>query len=565
MGPPSVAAPPAHRAAARFVLSGVALVAAIALFATGCGGAATSTESTSASNGVSNANKDLVESSAKPVMGGKLVYGLTAETNGWNPATNQWATPGQQVARALFDTLAAFDDQSQVRPYLAAGFEHNPDFTQWKIKLRPGVTLSNGKPVTADTVVRDQEYLKKSTVVGGAFTFVKGYSAEGSDTVVVDLTDPWANYPMSLATQLGVVSDPDWLTTNDSLHPVGTGPFMLDSWQIGNKLVVKKNPNYWQTDKDGARLPYLDSIEFRVMPDSTSRGNALRAKDIDVMESLDGNQIRSFQDEDTFQIFSNSKGESSEMFIQLNTTSAPLDDLNARRALAYATDKETITDQLTGGLDETADGPFGKSSPWYTDTDYPQYDPTTAKSLVDEVKSAHGGKFAMTLSAAPDQFTQQLAQMLQAQWSAVGIDVTIQTVEQAALIISVVTGKYQATTWLQFGNPNPSLDSVYWRPDLAVAPPTFSLNFTRLKDEEIGSALKAARATADPAVFKAQYAIVQKRLAADVPYVWLYHQQVALIASKRVTNLTKYTLPDGATGLDLSNGTHPLGQVWLQP
>ena len=160
---------------------------------------------------------------------------------------------------------------------------------------------------------------------------------------------------------------------------------------------------------------------------------------------------------------------------------------------------------------------------------------------------------------------QQLVQMLQAQWSEVGINVTIETLEQAALIISVVTGRYQSTAWIQFGNPNPALDSVYWRPDLAVAPPAFSLNFTRLKDEEIGAALKAARATPEPAAFRAAYAIVQKRLAADVPYVWLFHQQVALIASKRVVNLTRYTLPDNSTGLDLSNGTHPLAQVWLKP
>ncbi len=537
---------------------------ALGLLAAGCGGGSTADTGNSPGS-ASRENKDLVESAAKPVVGGRMVYGLIAESNGWNPSTNQWATSGQQVARALFDTLAAFDEKSEIHPYLAAGFEHNADFTQWKIKLRPGVTLANGKPVTAETVVRDQQYLKKSPVMGGAFTFVKGYSTEGDLTVVVDLTDPWANYPMTLTTQFGVVTDPDWLESNDSLHPIGTGPFMLDTWEIGNKLVVKKNPNYWQVDKNGTRLPYLDSIEYRVITDSQSRGNALRAKDIDVLESVNGTQITSFQAEPDYQIFSNSKGESSEFFIQLNTTSAPLNDLNARRALAYATDKASITEALTGGLDEPADGPFATSSPWYTPTDYPQYDPATAKSLVDQVKADHGGDFTIRLSGPPDTFTQQLEQMLQAQWSAVGITVTIETLEQAALIISVVTGRYQATSWLQFGNPNPSLDSVYWRPDLAVEPPTFSLNFTRLKDEEIGTALKAARATSDPAAFKAAYAIVQKRLAADVPYLWLYHQQVALIASKRVVNLTKYTLPDGATGLDLSNGTHPVSQVWLQP
>ena len=165
----------------------IATAALLGLFASGCAGTTTSTASSAPSSAV-NENKDLVESAERPASGGQLVYGLLAETNGWNPATNQWATSGQQVSRAIFDTLAAFDDQSQIHPLLAAGFEHNAEYTQWKIKLRPGILLSNGKPVTAQTIVRNQQYLKKSPIVGGAYTFIKGYSAEGDDTVVVDLT-----------------------------------------------------------------------------------------------------------------------------------------------------------------------------------------------------------------------------------------------------------------------------------------------------------------------------------------------------------------------------------------
>jgi peptide/nickel transport system substrate-binding protein len=180
------------------------------------------------------------------------------------------------------------------------------------------------------------------------------------------------------------------------------------------------------------------------------------------------------------------------------------------------------------------------------------------------VKAKHNGEFTIMLSSGPDPNTTKLQQLIQAQWQEVGVTVTLETVEQAALIIKVVTGGYQATAWLQFGQPNPSLDAIFWRPDLAVPPPAFSLNFTRLRDEEIGVAIKAGRAARDPESFRAAYAIVQKRLGADVPYVWLSHQQVAIIASKRVVNVTNYQLPDGTPGLDLSNGAHPLYQVWVR-
>jgi ABC-type transport system substrate-binding protein len=543
----------------------LAIIVAAGLLAAGCtADGSDGTDAGNAPGSASHANQGLVESDERPVMGGEIVYGLSAESNGWNPSTNQWATSGLQVTRAIFDTLSAFDDRSEIHPFLAEKFEHNEDFTQWKIRLRKGVKLHNGKVVTPETIVRDQKYLKRSPVVGSAYTVIKDFTAEGDDTVVVDLLEPFVNYPMALATQLGVVADPDWLESNDSLHPIGTGPFAFESWEIGNKLKVKKNNDYWMLDKFKIPYPYLDGIEFRVIADSASRANALRAGDIDVMESFSGMQIQSFQADDKFQIFSDSKGESSETFIQLNTMSPPLDDLDARRALAYATDKTAIIEQMSNGFDEPADGPFAESSPWYVETDYPQFDQATARELVNKVKAKHDGAFSIMLSSGPDPNTTKLQQLIQAQWQEVGVTVTLETVEQAALIIKVVTGNYQATAWLQFGQPNPSLDAIFWRPDLAVAPPAFSLNVTRLKDEEIGVAIKAGRAARDAESFRAAYAIVQKRLGADVPYVWLSHQQVAIIATKRVVNVTKYELPDGTPGLDLSNGAHPVFQMWVK-
>ncbi len=559
--PASVVRRPDRRT--RRLLAGSALVVTVALAGVSCSSTSSTNAGGTSNDTVSRENRGIVESDEKPRVGGRLVYGLSAESNGWNPSTNQWAASGLEVTHAIFDTLTAFDQNSEIHPYLAQDYSHNADFTEWKIKLRPGVKLQNGKTVTADTVVRNQKYLKKSPVTGGAYIKVDDYTAEDTNTVVVKLNEPWVTYPMSLATQLGVVADPDWLESNDGLKPIGTGPFALDSWQIGNKLTVKKNPNYWRKDKDGTPYPYLDSVEFRVITDSDSRGNALRAKDIDMMQSFSGLQVQSFQAEDQFQILSSPKGETSENFVQLNTMSPPLDDPDARMALAYATNKDDVNEAMTGGFNELANGPFAKSSPWYKDTAYPQFDQAKAKELVDKVKAKHGS-FRFKLSGGPDPQTQKLQQLLQQQWSAVGIDIELETLEQATLIINVVSGSYQATSWEQFDAPNPALDGVWWEPQLAVAPPAFSLNFARNKDEAIGTALATARGSDDPAKVKAAIGAVQDRLAADVPYVWLYHTNVSIIGSKRIVNMTHYTLPDGAVGLDLVQGSHPLYQVWLK-
>jgi len=553
--------------ASRLRLAGVAMVIALGLVAAACGTNSPASDATPDGT-ISRANRDVVESAEKPKLGGKLVYALNSETNGWNPATNQWAPPGLIVSRAIFDTLTAYDDQSQVKPFLAESFSSNADFTEWTFKLRPGVKLHNGKPVTADVVVRNQTYLSKSPITGPAYKYagVKEITRKDDLTFTVSLSRGSAVYPIAFATQLGVVADPDWLESNDSLEPIGTGPFAMDRWEIGNRLTVKKNPNYWRTDADGTRMPYLDSVEFRMIPDNDARGKALQAKDVDVIQTFAGQQVVDFQQQSAsgLQIFSDTKGESREQMVMLNTMVKPLDDPDARLALAYATDKKTYSEVVTGGFNEVANGPVSPSSPWYTPTEYPQYDPVKAKELVDKVKARNGGTFAFTLQGIADPETQQGVQVLQSQWQAVGIEVKADLQEQAKAIIGVVAGSYEAVVWSQFDAPNPFADGVWWDPELAVPPPEFTLNFARNKDPEILDALVKGTGTADLATQKQAMAAVQKRLAADVPYVWLNHLRQTLIASPRVVNLVNWTLPDGTKGLDMNQGGHPLTQVWMR-
>ena len=557
----AITAPPTRRAQATAPLLTGLLT--LALIATACASTGSGSPNGQTDGTTARDNTGIVETkdAEKVTVGGKLVYGLSGETNGWNPGTNQWAASGLQVGRAIFDTLAAYDERSEIHPFLAQAFEHNPDNTQWTIKLRPDVKLHNGKPVDATVVMRNLTYLKTSPITGGAFRYVKDIAVRDPMAVTVDLTEPWATFPILLASQVGVVGDSDWMESKDSLKPIGTGPFTFDSWEIGNKLTVKKNPDYWRKDPDGLRYPYLDTIEFRPMPDQASRAAALKAKDIDIVETYSWQQIRDFKADPDVQTFSNPAGEIPEDFVLLNTKAPPFDDVDARRALAYATDRDAIVDLLSGGSAEQADGIFQKESPWYADSGYPQFNLEKAKELVAKVKERHGS-FAFTSLAVPSQDSRQ--QILQQQWAAAGIEVKLQTVEQASLIINVVTGSFQATNWLQFSAPDPGADSLWVDPDLATTPPNFTLNFSRITDPELGAAYRTARASGDPQVRKDAFVTVQKRMADQVPFVFLFHQQVAIVATDRVQNIVKWTLPDGAKGLDIQEGAHPLYQISLK-
>ena len=94
---------------------------------------------------------------AAPVVGGAVSYGLPHETNSWNPALAQWGSYSMTEARALFDFLTTFDSQGNIKPYLAESLDHNGDFTTWTIKLRSGVTFTNGKAFDANTLLRKKD------------------------------------------------------------------------------------------------------------------------------------------------------------------------------------------------------------------------------------------------------------------------------------------------------------------------------------------------------------------------------------------------------------------------
>jgi peptide/nickel transport system substrate-binding protein len=514
---------------------------------------------------IERGNTGVVEEDGGARPGGRIVYGLEAETDGWNPSSSKWAPSGLQVARAVFDTLTAYDDQLEARPNLAESLTPSEDYTQWTIRLRPGVTLHNGKPVSAEVVRANFEFLKDSILTRDAFEPIESYETVGELDVIVNMKRPWVNYPYSLTTQIGVVADPDWLRETGRSDPIGTGPFAFKEWLPDNRLVVERNAGYWRVDEEGISLPYLDEVEFRPIPDVDARAASLRSGTLDAMMTSSSEQIRRFIElgtEGDYQVFNDVSGETAEAFIQLNTMAPPLDDPDARRALALATDTESYIDVFGQGLVEPARGPFPPASPWYVATDYPEYDPEAAEELVEEVRTRHGGEFSFSVLGPSEPSGLQALQFLQEQWRDVGIEATIEPTEQSTLITRVATGDYQATIWRQFDSPHPLGDSVWWHPNTAKPIGEIGLNFARNRNERIGEALDEARETPDRERERELYQEVQRELARDIPYIWLHHTQISVIATNNLVNVVNYTLPGGQKGIEIYGGSHPMFQVW---
>jgi 4-phytase/acid phosphatase/peptide/nickel transport system substrate-binding protein len=504
-----------------------------------------------------------VASDGDPQSGGKVIYALEAETDGWDPTTNRWAVSGVQVGLTIFDPLAAFDEDGTAQPYLAQSITPNEDYTQWTIALRPGVQFHNGTPLTAEALRASLQAVKDSSLTGAAVQPIDAISVAG-DGVVVSMSTPWVAFPAALTGQAGVVVEPDNLTSGTANSaPIGTGPFRFESWSPDNELVVTRNDQYWRTG-----LPYLDEVEFRPVPDNQTRAAGMRSGDYDMMWTSDTSSIVDFRelaDEGEVQIVED-QSEPEEMLVLLNTRVEPLDDHRIRQALAYATDQDQIIEVTGESLYEPATGPYPESSPWYAESGYPTYDPERARQLVDEYVAENGSLPEFDLTTTPDASNLRIVELLAEQWGQVGITARPGSTDQASFILTAVTGNYDANLWRQYNAPDPDLDWHWWHGSNALGIDQVALNFTRLDDQELNAALDVGRQSPDETTRREAYATVQQRMGDRVDKVWLYHAIVAVVADVEVRGITNGPLPDGAPSMPMGgtfNGATRMTQVWI--
>ncbi|GAC1313170.1 MAG: ABC transporter substrate-binding protein [Acidimicrobiales bacterium] len=540
----------------------ISAIAVLGVAATACSGGS---GKSSGGNAPTVGSSSATPTSLAPKPGGKLVVGLEAETDGFDPTKNRWAISAYEEASAVMDPLTVLGKDGKAHPYLAEAVTPNSDYTVWTIKLRPNIKFSDGDPLTADAVVTDLQAHQKSSLTGSAISNIDTISKTDDLTVTVKCKTPWVPFPTYLAGQIGYIFSPKMLTAADgSAHPVGTGPFILKEWVPGNHFIATKNPNYWQKDKG---LPYLESVEFRPIIETQSRDNSLTAGTIDITQSSDPQMSQDLKGASGINLETDieNPGRNELSFIQLNTASPPLDDVTLRTALAYATDRKKYRDVIDFGVTHDATGPFTHKSDWAGPTGYPDFDLNKAKELVKEYTAKHGGVApSFELGTTNSGRSLQGASLIQDMWKQAGITVSIKQVEQSQYILQALLGKLQAYAWRQFGEPDPDADVVWWSSQTANDIGKLSLNFARNKDPQVDADLQKGRSSPNDADRKAAYQDIAKQFAKDIPYLWISETAWQVASKKNVHGLGGYSLPDGAPYVD-----HPRGgffftsQLWV--
>ncbi len=441
----------------------------------------------------------------------------------------------------MLEPLATVGEDKSAKPWLADSWYANETFTSWVIKLHPGIKFHNGEPFDAQAVVDNLEAYKTGTLSSLALAPMLGDSVVIDPlTVQVNLKQPWAAFPSSfmvggsafMMAPAMIAAGPD-----GDKHPVGTGPFVFDSWEVGGSFKVKKNPNYW---KPG--LPHLDSMEFKIIPDEGPRMAALQSGDVNMI--LTSTAAPANENEGSFTVVKDWTSEN--VFIMTNTgpqvggKANPLSDPHARKALAYATDRQAVANLVGDGV-TIPTSPWAPSNPWGMPDDqngYVDYNPDQAKAeLAEFTKDTGQTTLSFTLSGLPDVDGTRVLQLLQSQWKDVGIDVKIETLEQTAYITKAATGDYQAAFFRNYGYSDPDMDYYFWSSSTAKGVGNISINFTQFTTPALDGSLTTGRQSGYVDIRKKAYDDLTRELNGGFTNIWLYRTPYSLIAEKQVRGL----------------------------
>lgn len=326
-----------------------------------------------------------------------------------------------RVIDQMFETLVGLEPgTTKIEPELATSWDASPDGLTWTFQLRDGVTFHDGEPFNADAVCFNFDRwfnfsgpLQNSSVSYYWQTVFRGYaknedeslpqslyaSCEAQDdlTAVITITEPSSSFLGALALKNFGIASPKALTdyeadagtvdeeagvfqpsgTYGTEHPTGTGPFKFESWEVGDKLTLVRNDDYW------GEPAKLKTLIFRPIPDNAARLQALQTGEIQGYDLVEPQDIPTVEDDPSLQTLD--RPAFNVAYVTINQAQPPMDNLLVRQAVAHGLDRQSVVDNFYGGRGEVGNEFMPPLLEGYADdvVTY-DYDPEQAKALLQQ-------------------------------------------------------------------------------------------------------------------------------------------------------------------------------------
>jgi peptide/nickel transport system substrate-binding protein len=430
----------------------------------------------------------------------------------------------------VFDVLIRVDKTgTKLEPGLAESWTVSDGGLTYTFKLRDA-KFSDGSPITAEDAafsllrIRDNE----GSLWSDSYKIVETAEATDAKTLTVKLKTQSAPFLSTLALpNVSVLSKKAVEAGEDAfaeLPTASSGAFTVKEWKRGDRVILEKNPNFWQADR-----VKLDGVEWISVPDDNTRMLNVQAGQLDTAIFVPFSRVEELKKDANLNVLIDTSTREDHLLI--NHEHGALAKKEVRQALDMAIDKKAIVDTVTFGLGTVANSYIPKGSLYHYDANfqYP-YDPEKAKAML-----AEAGASDLSLNYvvnAGNEVDEQIAVLLQQQLSKAGVTVNLQKVDPSQSWDMLIAGDYDISV-------------MYWTNDILdpdqkttfVLGHDTNMNYmTRYKSDKVKDLVAAARLELDPKKREAMYVEIQKTAKDDVHWVDLYYSPYINVARKNVEN-----------------------------
>lgn len=381
--------------------------------------------------------------SGDPVEGGTLTWAAFTEPRSLDPAVTLATgnTGGVELAN-IYDSLTRYDtEKGEVVPQLAESVEPNDDYTKWTITLRKDMKFTDGTPLDAEAVVYSMNRYAQSEKAPEKAIWnanVDNVAAVDATTVEVTLKERWPGFPALISGGPGMIVAKS-AGEGESFKPIGAGPFAVENVKVGEELVLKANPDYW----DGK--PHLDGVRVVYFENPDASYDSLQQGSIDAAMLRDQEKVDELLDNDT-KGYLNVSTAGNAGIINAQEGKAG-NDPRLRKAMLMAIDPQKVADRAWEGAGIISTELFPESSKWHSDAGKPEYNPEEAKKLVEEAK-ADGVEAKIVWADGQDPVSRDTVLASKAQLEAVGFTVEPNYLRSAAdQIVTATKGDYGVMGW----------------------------------------------------------------------------------------------------------------------
>lgn len=490
---------------------------------------------------------------------------VTLATNA-DPTLNPW-TPGAVIESnlintILFDQLVRYNKKDlSPSPGLATSWKAAPDGLSWTFNLRSGVTWHDGRPFTAADVAFtfNDVVLNKKLGAQNASTFNQVKTVEVVNPLQVRfvLNTPMSSLPYYLAYYAGILpkhvldkaENPLQVASFNKRNPVGTGAFRVAEFVPGSYVRLVRNEKYW------GGSPKVAGITMKVVPDLNAQMAQAIAGELDLVSVTNPALLAGAERNPNLRVVRQSG--SQYYFVALNQNDPRFRDVRVRQALLYAIDRKAMIESVLRGYGTVANSPippllksfFVNTLPQYT------YSPQKARDLLkaagwtpgqDGILQKDGKPFEVAMPTGQISYLVPATLLVQQYWKAVGVKANVQVLEWNAYIQQMfVNRKYEATLAWWSTPPTPDVTPYY-----ASSAANTGNNIPNYKNVELDKLLQQGRETAGLQRQIPVYRKIQRVLAEQLPYLYLWFPQNTAVLNARLIGVPEINM---ATAFQYSN------------